>query len=156
VNSKLTQFHHFIFGNDILDQPKPFRSAPLFCLLTVPQRKKKIFDLSKLDNGIRPAVEILISHGFETIESCEGGNGHAFPDPTVKFLGSEFDLIRAYEVCECYNLNVLAVRRVYTKSEVYSQDNTKKAHAIGLAFERPTNEIVFVKHLKTGTIFRPC
>jgi len=32
----------------------------------------------KLDPGIRPAVKLLWEHGFDTIESCQGGEGHCF------------------------------------------------------------------------------
>lgn len=40
-----------------------------------------------LDPGIARAVEALRAAGVETFESCEGGNGHAFPVPTVRFSG---------------------------------------------------------------------
>ncbi|MGY3588172.1 hypothetical protein ACVIGB_002869 [Bradyrhizobium sp. USDA 4341] len=41
----------------------------------------------ELDSGIRHAVLALRVAGIETFESCEGGHGHAFPDPTIKFHG---------------------------------------------------------------------
>ena len=106
---------------------------------------------SFIDAGILPAVEILNKHGFETFESCQGGEGHSFPEPTVRFLGSEFDLIRAYEICECYGLTVLAAKRVYKKADVY----ISKTKHIGFAWEKPFNEITFVIHSKTGTISLP-
>lgn len=43
----------------------------------------------QLDSGIRNYVLILRSGGIETFESCEGGEGHVFPEPTVRFLGPQ-------------------------------------------------------------------
>ena len=104
-----------------------------------------------IDPLILPAVEILNRHGFDTFESCQGGEGHCYPEPTVRFNGSEFDLIRAYEICKCYNLTVLAAKRVFRKTEVYKNDAT----SIGIVWDNPFNEITFVIHSKTGTIYLP-
>jgi len=41
----------------------------------------------KLDSGIRDAVRILAEAGVETCESCQGGKGHAYPEPTIRFYG---------------------------------------------------------------------
>ena len=72
-----------------------------------------------LDPLIRPVVELLNAHGFKTYESCQGGEGHCYQEPTVRFFGSEFDLIRAYEICKCYNINVYEAKRVFIKEDVY-------------------------------------
>jgi hypothetical protein len=40
-----------------------------------------------LDRGIAYAVKVLRDGGIETFESCEGGAGHAFLEPTVRFHG---------------------------------------------------------------------
>ena len=42
-----------------------------------------------LDDGIAGAVEILVENGIETCQSCEGGEGHAYPTPTVEFLAGD-------------------------------------------------------------------
>ncbi len=42
-----------------------------------------------LDPGIVEAVRILQEHGVETCQSCEGGEGHAYPKPTVEFLAGD-------------------------------------------------------------------
>lgn len=42
---------------------------------------------SPLDLGIVRAVRILKEGDIFTIESCEGGRGHSYPEPTVKFSG---------------------------------------------------------------------
>jgi hypothetical protein len=41
-------------------------------------------DFPDLDPGIRQAVRILREAGVETFESCEGGERHAYPEPTVR------------------------------------------------------------------------
>ena len=40
-----------------------------------------------LDMGIVKAVKILRDNDIATTECCEGGEGHAFPCPTVLFRG---------------------------------------------------------------------
>lgn len=42
---------------------------------------------SPVDLGIVRAVKILQDAGVSTIESCEGGEGHSYPEPTVTFAG---------------------------------------------------------------------
>jgi len=42
----------------------------------------------RLDKGIRKAVEIFQTCGIETFESCEGGIGHSYPEPTIRFYGT--------------------------------------------------------------------
>ena len=42
-----------------------------------------------LDKGISRAVCILQAAGVETFESCEGGEGHAFSLPTIRFSGTQ-------------------------------------------------------------------
>jgi hypothetical protein len=45
-------------------------------------------DFPTLDTGIREAVRILRDAGVETFESCQGGPGHAYAEPTVRFYGA--------------------------------------------------------------------
>lgn len=70
-------------------------------------------EIEGLDKGIAPAVKVLNSHGFIIFESCQGGEGHCYQQPTVRFYGSEFDLIKAFEICQCYRLNVYEAKRVF-------------------------------------------
>jgi hypothetical protein len=42
----------------------------------------------QIDPGIRKAVEVLQKNNIETFEACEGGQGHAYPEPTVAFYGT--------------------------------------------------------------------
>jgi hypothetical protein len=66
-----------------------------------------------LDEGIRFAVQVLKVHGVETCESCEGGEGHAFPEPTVVFTGGAGAGWEALSVAMAYGLPVLALRQTW-------------------------------------------
>jgi hypothetical protein len=41
-----------------------------------------------LDEGIGLWVNLLRRHGVETFESCQGGEGHSYPEPTIAFGAS--------------------------------------------------------------------
>ena len=66
-----------------------------------------------LDRGIEKAVRTLQANGVETFESCEGGDGHAYTEPTVRFHGTPEAGWRAVALCLAYGLPVLALRRVW-------------------------------------------
>lgn len=72
----------------------------------------RVYD-SPLDAGIRDAVQVLVEGGIETFESCEGGSGHAFPEPTVRFHGDSAEGYRALAVALQGGLGVLDLRRVW-------------------------------------------
>lgn len=69
--------------------------------------------LARMDNGIKEAVVLLREHGVETFESCEGGRGHAFPEPTVRFHGDKAEGFRALSVAIQHGLRVDQLRRYY-------------------------------------------
>lgn len=66
-----------------------------------------------IDQGIREAVLKLRSGGVETFESCEGGEGHAFAEPTVRFHGDAWAGYRAFAIAMENGLRPVSVRRVY-------------------------------------------
>jgi hypothetical protein len=67
-----------------------------------------------LDPGIREAVLRLREAGVETFESCEGGAGHTFAEPTVRFHGEPSEGFRAFAaVFAKYGLRVKDLRRVW-------------------------------------------
>ena len=68
---------------------------------------------SPLDPGIRNAVETLVTAGVETFESCQGGIGHAYPVPTVRFHGNQAEGPRAFAVALNAALPVIELRRVW-------------------------------------------
>ena len=51
--------------------------------------------IDDLDPGIASFVEVLRHHGIETFESCEGGEGHSFREPTIRFDGTAANGYRA-------------------------------------------------------------
>ena len=67
-----------------------------------------------LDPGIEQAVHTLRAAGIETIESCEGGNGHPFPEPTVRLLGGPGEGFRAFGVAVRAGLKPRSIARVWT------------------------------------------
>ena len=67
----------------------------------------------QIDPGIIHAVTVLQANAVETFESCEGGAGHAFPEPTIRFHGAAEAGFRALAVCIANGLPVLALRRVW-------------------------------------------
>jgi len=67
----------------------------------------------KLDMGIEKAVRRLQACGIETFESCEGGAGHAYLEPTIRFHGTPEAGWRAVGVCLAYGLPIMALRRVW-------------------------------------------
>jgi hypothetical protein len=66
-----------------------------------------------LDPGIAPYVEVLRAAGIETFESCQGGRGHAYPEPTVRFAGSRNEGFRALVVALEHGLPVRSLRRYW-------------------------------------------
>ena len=66
-----------------------------------------------LDPGIAHVVQALRKAGVETFESCEGGPGHAYPEPTVRFHGEQPEGYRAVAVALYAGLQVSELRRVW-------------------------------------------
>ena len=124
-----------------------FSMNPFGCVKELTQGEIEI--INAVDEIIRPAVKIMLEHGFCTFESCQGGEEHPFTEPTIRFWGTEFDLMIAYELCKHYKFNVSCVRRVYEKNPVYN----KEWGEIMENWIPPFNEIVFHKNSERGTIF---
>jgi hypothetical protein len=66
-----------------------------------------------LDPGIRRYVEVLNEAGVETFESCQGGEGHAYPCPTVRFHGDRSEGFRAIAVALQRGFPVIDLRRTW-------------------------------------------
>lgn len=69
-----------------------------------------------LDPWIAPWVEILRAHRVETYESCQGGAGHAYPQPTIAFHGGPSSGMYAYHVARQHGLPVKRIQRVWKES----------------------------------------
>jgi|SRR5579864_1036118 len=86
----------------------PFKARPVDI-----QAAKELAFEPPLDEGIREIVETLVAHGVETFESCQGGEGHAFPEPTVRFEGSLAEGLRAVSVALAYGFEVFHLRNTW-------------------------------------------
>jgi hypothetical protein len=67
-----------------------------------------------VDLGIVRAVKVLLDSDVEAFESCEGGEGHAFPQPTIRFGGTVEAGWRALAICLNFGFPVSALRRYWT------------------------------------------
>lgn len=72
-------------------------------------------EYQKLDAGIRFAVRVLHAAGFETCQSCQGGLGHSYPEPTVETtaLADDSSGFGALAALQEYGLPVAAVAIVW-------------------------------------------
>lgn len=67
-----------------------------------------------LDEGIAYFVHVLNEAGIDTFESCQGGPGHAYPEPTIRFHGHvRIDGVYAVSVARKYNLPVSELRLTF-------------------------------------------
>ncbi len=66
-----------------------------------------------LDPGILRTVEVLREAGVETFVLCEGGSGHAYPEPTVRFHGGRPEGYKALAAAMHAGLPVAELRRVW-------------------------------------------
>lgn len=79
-----------------------------------PRARLSARTIGELDPGIRAFVVVLDAAGIETFESCEGGEGHAFPEPTIRFYGDLGEGFRALAAAlRTGPLPVQALRRVW-------------------------------------------
>lgn len=54
--------------------------------------------IADLDLGIRDAVVALRGTGIRTVDSCEGGAGHAWIWPVISFEGREDEALAAFRM----------------------------------------------------------
>lgn len=66
-----------------------------------------------LDSGIFKAVVLLNKSGIETFESCEGGKGHAYAEPTIRFFGDRSEGFKALAVALQHALPVSSINRIW-------------------------------------------
>jgi hypothetical protein len=67
-----------------------------------------------LDAGIAAVVAFLNQHGVETYESCQGGAGHAFFEPTVRFHGEKQEGYRVAALLLQHGYRVADLRRFWS------------------------------------------
>lgn len=66
-----------------------------------------------LDKGIERYVHVLVAAGVETFESCEGGPGHSYAEPTVRFHGGAGAAFRALATAIDHGLPVASLRQAW-------------------------------------------
>ena len=66
-----------------------------------------------LDPGIKRAVLVVRAVGVATYESCEGGDGHSYAEPTVRFGGNHAEALRAVAAVLDIGLPIRELRRVW-------------------------------------------
>ena len=82
-----------------------------------PRYCREVDSESPLDRWISYAVKVLRDNGVETYESCEGGAGHSYPEPAVRFHGKSSEGFRALSIALTYGLPVRALRRFWSISD---------------------------------------
>lgn len=70
-----------------------------------------------IDKGILDHVKLLRENGVETYESCEGGNGHAYFEPTIRFHGERAEGFRALSVAMMHGLKVRELKRIWVVND---------------------------------------
>ena len=75
----------------------------------------KIEDLQRMgiEPRVLPHVLILMQAGIRTYQSCEGGDLHSCPRPTVYFIGTHADALMAVGVALYNRLPVHQLRREF-------------------------------------------
>ncbi len=69
---------------------------------------------SPLDRWISYAVKVLRDSGIETYEACQGGPGHSYREPAVRFHGKQCEGFRALGIAQSFGLPVKDLRRVWS------------------------------------------
>jgi hypothetical protein len=73
-----------------------------------------------LDAGIRFPVRVLHAHGFDTCQSCQGGKGHSYFEPTIDMAAggkSDVEGIAALGPLVQYGLPVSTVGLIWNIDE---------------------------------------
>ena len=70
-----------------------------------------------LDHGIERAVLVLREAGIETYAACQGGEGHSYLEPTVRFHGGPGTGYKALGIAMIFGLPVKKVQRFWTVIE---------------------------------------
>jgi hypothetical protein len=71
-------------------------------------------EVTGLDKQIELEVRILRQNGVETMQSCQGGYGHTYAEPTVEFCGTAFEGFRALSIALQHGRRVSELRRVWS------------------------------------------
>lgn len=85
---------------------------------TMSGNEKKRIGLISNDLGLDPKiasyVDALLKGGIETYESCQGGEGHAYLEPAIRFYGGKSDGFRALVIAFEQEFPVKDLRRFWS------------------------------------------
>jgi len=70
-----------------------------------------------MDAGIRKTVQILVEGGIETLQSCQGGPGHCYPEPIVEFGGGYAAGYLALSIAITHGFRIDELRRVWSMQD---------------------------------------
>jgi hypothetical protein len=101
----------------------------------------------KLDAGIRFAVRVLhAAGGVETCQSCQGGDGHSYPEPTVDLIAGPSDALGflALAALHAYALPVASVALVWNVQHGLPYERVWRVTFSAVAPERANEVPVFV------------
>lgn len=86
-------------------------------------------------------IEVFKKHNIRFIQEYEE-ESYDIKTRVYQFFGSEYDLIQTYELLKLYEFNVGGGRRVYSKRDVYLNNDSIQAKIIGENWMEVVNEIV--------------
>lgn len=86
---------------------------------SLPQYARALDQDCPLDHWISYAVKVLRDAGLETYESCQGGDGHSYAEPAIRFHGTDADGFRALAVTTTFGLPVRALHRSWSINNGY-------------------------------------
>ena len=79
--------------------------------------RESLDQVKGLDPGIELFVNILRELGIDTIQSCEGGPGHSYSQPTIDFCGAKYEGFIAYAYAMNCRFPVKDISRVWHSRE---------------------------------------
>ncbi len=70
------------------------------------------FNNQPIDKGILHHVKILKENGVDTFMSCQGGKGHTFSSPTIRFRCTKKEAFKALSVAVDNDLSPMALNEI--------------------------------------------
>jgi hypothetical protein len=70
-----------------------------------------------VDVGIVRAVRVLRESGLRTIESCQGGSGHSYPEPTIEFEATRAGGWHALSVLMDFGFPIKRIGQMWSMTE---------------------------------------
>jgi translation elongation factor EF-G len=101
------------YAVDLRKLPDGKATATIVFSHYAPCKPKEEFE-PPLDEGIKVYVETLRAGGIETYESCQGGEGHSYLRPAVRFHGGKGEGFRALAIAQQHGFRVRRLNRMWS------------------------------------------